>query len=226
MFDRVTSVLVLEPHPDDLAIGCGGLVARLTDRGAKVHTLLFSDVPERYRKIYDDSGEYRDYSAQARRTEAEAADSVLGVASRSIAFTADWHHRLDALPASELIDCIERRVSEVGADLVLVPARSYNQDHRAVHDAFLSVMRPHFFRGAAVAYETTMERDFTPTLVVPLAREDLARKLDACSRYVTQLGAAEHLFSLETVELSARYRGRLGFTPAAEAFELLRGTWA
>lgn len=225
MLVDVTCVLVLEPHPDDLAIGCGGLVQRLVEQGAEVHGLLMSRVPEKYTKIYDESRQYATYSGSDRMDEAHQADELLGVTGRTVAFGAEWHHRLDAMPVAELVDAIEQCVSRVSPDLVLVPARSYNQDHRAVFDAFQAVMRPHFFRGTVLAYETTMEREFEPTVLVPLQDRHLERKLDACSRYQTQLGSPEHLFSLETVELTARHRGRLAYTSAAEAFNLLRGSF-
>lgn len=225
MLATVTRVLVLEPHPDDLAIGCGGLVRRLRDQGAEVHTLLLSEVPETYRKIHDREDGYVPYSGTDRMREAAAADAILGVGSRTVAFGPEWHHRLDALPASTLIDAIEDCVGRVQPDLVLVPARSYNQDHRAVHDAFQAVMRPHFYRGTVLAYETTMERDFEPNVVVALTEQQLRDKLDGCRAYVTQLGSPEHMFSLDTIDVAARYRGRLVHAPAAESFQLIRGTY-
>jgi hypothetical protein len=69
-----------------------------------------------------------------------------------------------------------------------------------------------------------MERDFEPNVIVSLSDEGLARKLAACRQYQTQLGTPEHLFSLDTIELTARHRGRLAYTAAAEAFQLLRAT--
>ena len=198
---------------------------RLVHQGAEVHGLLLSGVPDKYTKIYDRDGGYVPYSGDDRMREADAADRILGVCSRTVAFGPEWHHRLDSMPATTLIGAIEECVTNVRADLVLVPARSYNQDHRAVYDAFQAVMRPHFYRGMALAYETTMERDFEPNLLVPLTEQQVHRKLDGCRAYQTQLGSPEHLFSLETVELVTRYRGRLACTAAAEAYELIRGTY-
>jgi len=225
MLATVTRALVLEPHPDDLAIGCGGLVQRLVHQGAEVHGLLLSEVPDKYTKIHERDGGYVTYSGGDRMREAKAADRILGVSSRTVAFGPEWHHRLDSMPATTLIGAIEECVENTSADLVLVPARSYNQDHRATYDAFQAVMRPHFYRGMALAYETTMERDFEPNLLVPLNEQQVQRKLDGCRAYQTQLGSPEHLFSLETIKLTARYRGRLAYTAAAEAFELIRGTY-
>ena len=224
VLSTVKRVLVLEPHPDDLAIGCGGLVQRLVDQGAEVHGLLLSEVPDKYTKLYERDGGYIPYSGADRMREAEAADEILSISGRTIAFGPEWHHRLDALPSTNLIDAIEESVARVRADLVLVPARSYNQDHRAVYDAFQAVMRPHFYRGAVLAYETTMEPEFSPNFLVSLTENQVKGKLKACRQYCTQLGSSEHLFSLDTIEVAVRYRGRLAYAPAAEAFQVVRGT--
>jgi LmbE family N-acetylglucosaminyl deacetylase len=225
MLSRVRTALVLEPHPDDLVIGCGGLTQKLVSQGASVHCLLMSAVPPTYRKIYDDKGDYRAYGGDVRMKEADRAAEILGVATRTTAFGAEWHHRLDAMPRCDLISAIEKSVRERKPDLLLIPERSFNQDHIAVFEAVQAVMRPHFYRGMVLAYETTMEREFEPNVLVPLTEKEATKKLAACAAYETQLGTANHLFSLETVELSMRYRGRLAYADAAEAFRLIRASF-
>jgi LmbE family N-acetylglucosaminyl deacetylase len=225
MFSEVKSVLVLEPHPDDLAIGCGGLTQRLVANGSRVHCLLLSAVPPQYRKIYDESGSYVTYDGAGRMAEADRAAKILGLSGRTIAFGHEWHHKLDALPRSELIGAIERSIRELAPQLVLVPERSFNQDHIAVFEAFQAVMRPHFYRGMVLAYETTMEREFEPNVLIALGPEQVRRKLEACGAYKSQLGTPNHLFSLETMELAMRYRGRLIYADAAEAFRLIRAAY-
>ena len=99
------------PIRTTLAIGCARLVQRLVDQGAEVHSLLLSEVPPTYSKIYDASGEYRQYAGDVRMGEAAQADRTLGLTGRTTAFGSEWHHRLDALPAAELIGAIEKGVS-------------------------------------------------------------------------------------------------------------------
>ena len=225
MLSQARKVLVIEPHPDDLVIGCGGLARKLVEQGTHIHCLLMSAVPPAYRKIYDETGDYASYDGAARMREAERAAEILGIAGRSTAFGHDWHHRLDAMPRSELITAIEAAVRRENPDLILIPERSFNQDHVAVFEAFQAVMRPHFFRGMVLAYETTMEREFEPNVIVPLTPEQMKTKLEACNAYKSQLGTPNHLFSLETMEISMRYRGRLVYAEAAEAFRLIRATF-
>ena len=40
---KVNNVLVLSPHPDDDALGCGGLLAYLSEEGAKIRVVYFDD---------------------------------------------------------------------------------------------------------------------------------------------------------------------------------------
>src|SRR5688500_615496 len=123
MLSSVTRALVLEPHPDDLAIGCSGVVQRPLEQDAEVQVLLTAEVPPKYSKIYDESATYAEYAGDDRMREAESADRILGVRRRSVAFGSEWHHRLDALPAAELIQSLEEHVAGFAPDLVLVPAR-------------------------------------------------------------------------------------------------------
>lgn len=226
MLTSVRKAVVLEPHPDDLAIGCGGLVQKLVAQGSEVHALLLSAMPPSYRKIYDESGQYTEYGGEIRMAEAEEAAKILGLHSRSVAFGHDWHHKLDAMPRYELVGAIEKYIRDKQPELVLVPERSFNQDHIAVFEAFQTVMRPHFYRNMVLAYETTMEREFEPNVIVPLTAAQFERKLKACRAFRTQLGTPNHLFSIETMELAMRYRGRLAYTDAAEAFRLVRGVFS
>ena len=40
---KVNNVLVLSPHPDDDVLGCGGLLAYLSEEGAKIKVVYFDD---------------------------------------------------------------------------------------------------------------------------------------------------------------------------------------
>jgi len=67
--ETVGQTLVLSPHPDDESIGCGGTLALLTSRGAKVEVaFLTSGAPKHDHEMRDQ-----------RRSEAKAAADVLGL---------------------------------------------------------------------------------------------------------------------------------------------------
>src|SRR5918995_4794712 len=78
------NVLVLAPHPDDEAIGCGGAVCRHTVRGDRVSVVFLT------------SGELglkhlpREEAWRVRETEAAEAASILGIANLSFLRQPDW----------------------------------------------------------------------------------------------------------------------------------------
>src|SRR4029079_1837250 len=41
--EKVTTVLALGAHPDDLELGCGATLAKLAARGVRVHAVIYSD---------------------------------------------------------------------------------------------------------------------------------------------------------------------------------------
>src|SRR3954469_6212429 len=67
--DRVKTVLALGAHPDDLELGCGATLAKLSARGVAVHAVAFSDGKQGGPAGFD------------RKAATRAAVEALGVAS-------------------------------------------------------------------------------------------------------------------------------------------------
>jgi LmbE family N-acetylglucosaminyl deacetylase len=78
------NVLVIGPHPDDEAIGCGGKISLHVARGDRVLAVFLT------------SGELglkrrpRDQAWRQRETEAQAAAGVLGIADLTFLRRSDW----------------------------------------------------------------------------------------------------------------------------------------
>ena len=223
------TALVVAPHPDDEAFGCGGLIHRLKASGGKVFVL------------YMTVGTTEDFSAAGRSTAEERLAEVARVAEflrldgHAVAFPGDDHHlRLDALPRRTLIHAIERgselALERIRPDVVLVPGGSdYNQDHQAVSEATITAVRP----GApehkcsppvVLTYELPCSQWHvgdalpSPSLFVRLDPADLRAKLGALELYRSQLKSARGPLSRRGVELLAGYRGLQCGAEAAEAF--------
>lgn len=134
---RAKSVLVLAPHPDDETLGCGGLLAQLTEGGAVARVLFLSDGGGAL------VGRRRDEYSTRRRQEAEAAGRQLGIAG------ADF---LD-LPDGRLVDHLGaiaqglcRALLSLRPDLLLLPSPvEASEDHRAAFAGshrLLTAVRP------------------------------------------------------------------------------------
>lgn len=131
---RLSPALVVAPHPDDESLGCGGLLALLTDAGVELHALLITDGAASHPCS-------RRFDAAARRALRDA----------------EWRQALTCLglddSASHRLGCPDGRVpiageagfapavadlaavvDAIGPGLVLLPwRRDPHRDHRASH---------------------------------------------------------------------------------------------
>lgn len=126
-------VLVLAPHYDDEVLGCGGLLARLAARGARVRVLFLTDGAA---AVGPDEPP-ADHAARRRR-ESDAALAVLGLdeaAHLDLPDAALERHR------DELAESIRREIVDLTPDLLLVPSPLESTgDHRAAFAALHAVL--------------------------------------------------------------------------------------
>jgi LmbE family N-acetylglucosaminyl deacetylase/glycosyltransferase involved in cell wall biosynthesis len=129
------SVLVVAPHYDDEVLGCGGLVAALTAKGAAVRVLFLTDGSGGVESVEDRAA----YAAR-RREEAAAALAVLGVSGSEHLALPDGEL---ARRGAELREALERALLALRPDLVLVPSPlEATLDHRAAFAALFGVVSP------------------------------------------------------------------------------------
>lgn len=126
-------VLALAAHPDDEAVGCGGLLALLADAGAEVHVCFATD---------GEGTIGADLPAaevgRRRRAEAEAACRVLGTRPPRFLGHPDGHL---AEHADALARDIQALVDELDPEVVIAPWElDGHPDHRAVHAAVPSTV--------------------------------------------------------------------------------------
>jgi LmbE family N-acetylglucosaminyl deacetylase len=117
------TVLVIAPHPDDEAIGCGGAVCLHRRRGDSVSAVFLT------------SGELglkhlpREEAWRVREREAEAASGVLGLGGITFLRLPDWFLGERTAEAAEALRPVLRRAAP---GLVYVPhAGEWHPDHRA-----------------------------------------------------------------------------------------------
>jgi LmbE family N-acetylglucosaminyl deacetylase len=127
--------LVLAPHADDDLLGCGGLLARLAERGADVRVLFLTD-SSGGDEVTDDREAY----GCRRRDEAIRALAVLGIENVRNLDIPDGrlaHH------VEEASEEIRGALLELRPDLVLSVSPLENTgDHRAAFSALYRVLAP------------------------------------------------------------------------------------
>ncbi len=198
-----TRVLAIGAHPDDVEIGAGGLLARLSRLGHRVVAVVSAP------------SETKERIAEAQRS-AELLGAELVMLQGSDAM------RVEDLPMYKLVARMDELVASVQPELVFTHAKhDRHNDHRVVHEATLAALRRTPCN--VLAFPSTPElnaawnsvgecfADITDTLEIKLA---------ALRLHTTQV--AKGIVDVESCRDLARALGRMSGVPYAEAFQALR----
>jgi LmbE family N-acetylglucosaminyl deacetylase len=142
--------------------------------------------------------------------------------------------QLDHVPAIEIIQRLEKDVTELKPDIVYTHhPGDMNSDHRVVSHALLAAIRPMTARGRiheVLAFETPSSTDqapnmppysFEPNCFVAV-HEVWKHKIEALAIYSNEIMDFPHPRSLKMIEALAMKRGAECGFPMAEAFCLIR----
>ena len=189
-------LLAFGAHPDDIEFGCGGVIARETQAGRKVHFVVCS------------RGEAGTYGTPKQRTaEAKRAAAILGATIDFIELDGDAHLEIRAAHAIKLAGIMRR----IKPGIVLAPSLVENQhpDHaklgRIVRDAArlaryggLKELRrspPHAIE-QLFFYAVTPEaepRDISPVLIDVSAPEIISAWTGAMTAHQSQVRARNYI---------------------------------
>ncbi len=218
-------VLIIAPHMDDEALGCGGCIAKHVENGDDVYVCFIAH------RIYNHKFDEKKNDIEVQS--ALAAKEILGY--KEAKFLGLNDERLDAA-LQDVIIPLEEYFHSIAPEVVYINhGGDINQDHQAVFSAAMVVMRT--FTSSSIkkilSYEVPSSteqssqlniRSFIPNYYVNI-EEHLDKKLEAINCYETEIRKFPHPRSSEGVEVLARKRGtEIGFS-AAEAFVLIRGKW-
>lgn len=221
-------VLIISPHQDDETIGCGGLIQKVTSSGGKVHIAVLTSVDTGV-KFNKSNGNYQQYDGRLREKEFKNAVHTLAHSPECVTweyyFDGAYHHRLDKVCISDIINRIEQTILQFRPNILLLPSETWDQDHRITNQACMSVIRPHFYSGTVLAYEVIGENNsFVPNYYLNLSEEEVQRKTKAFACYASQNQQKLHAVSASSIYDKMKYRGKMIFKDFAEAFMVLRVT--
>jgi len=204
----VAEFLVISPHVDDEALGCGGIL------------------DERFHVHYCGVEEHRVVDRDTRLAEAAACAAFLG-----FSYSINLDNAVNAYRLEALVGQLEAVVNEHRPVTVFAPCASYNQDHRTVLDAALTALRPHdtnhqvanvlLFEQVHVGLwphreDLTRGRTQQPTCFFPI---DIERKLEGYRRHASQQRAMRSEGAVRTL---ATWRGLQAGFEHAEGFVAVR----
>jgi len=195
-------VVAFGAHPDDLEVGCGGLLARLASEGSDV-TMVVSSIPNLF---------------ETRVDEARRGAEILG--GHLVFAQGEQCIRVDDIPMYELVARYDRILEEHAPDLVLTHIdNDLHSDHYRVHRATISAMRNASCDLLAFSAQPdlsakprrvgTFFADITSTIDV---------KLESLRAHASQIGPT----TIDSRRDMARAIGRTCGATYAEAFEVLR----
>lgn len=182
----MVDLLVIAPHPDDAEIHCGGTIAAHVRHGASVAVVDATRGELASRGTPDE-----------RAVEAAAAAKILGLSRRdNLALRDGYLSTGDTAARDAIIDCLRRYQPTT---VIALTAHARHPDHIALAGLVQSAIKGaelHGLKTAHPAWRGTRlwwceaELRVTPSFLVPLTREDWARKMDAVRCYGSQLHRA------------------------------------
>lgn len=202
------NVLVLCPHPDDEAIGCGGTIKLLTLKGTQVDVLFFTDGESATGANIPSSQKME--MAQRREKESEKARDLLGVRSLYRLHAKDGELHRDYQLTKKLHEFFTRQTY----DAVFCPWElDGHSDHRASFQAFKKVLQTMKTEPEIWFYETWSPLLANRSVIID---ETFPDKVKAINAYQSQTQLIDYVSKVEGL---AKYRSLL--TPThqfAEAF--------
>jgi LmbE family N-acetylglucosaminyl deacetylase/ActR/RegA family two-component response regulator len=195
------TVLAIGSHPDDVEIGCGGVLLRHSSVGHDVHLLTLT------------SGEAGG-DAGIRAAESERAAELMSAEL----------HMLDLADTAitetgETVRAISEVVERVKPTTIYTHSvRDVHQDHRAAHNASLVAARrvPRIY-----AYQTPSTTvEFRPSRFISID-DVLERKIEAIGAFESQTAVRSYL-APDLLNATARYWGRFATSLFAEPLEVIR----
>jgi LmbE family N-acetylglucosaminyl deacetylase len=140
--NMVASALVVAPHPDDEALGCGGTVALLVRHRAAVHVVFVTDGGASHPS--HPSASRLDIAA-LRRAEARLATGALGVAWERVFFLDERDGTLGDLGEERARDVVARiagLLTRLAPEAILLPCRrDGSSEHAASFDLVSRALR-------------------------------------------------------------------------------------
>jgi LmbE family N-acetylglucosaminyl deacetylase len=215
--------LFISPHPDDVEIGCGGLMYKMSKAG---HTVDIAVVCGSGTLAMASGSKV---SWTTRMDEQKKAAEVLKVSNIHWLNFASASN-FDQQPISKLVTALDAVLRE-GYDEIYIPLPSHAKDHNVVWEACTAALRPTKAEGASVyAYEQPTQYHgpqlgfaINCTRYVGLVSEDLEAKLAAYACHASQVsGREKSIVGYDGLVTLAKTRGLQMGKGIAEAYVPIR----
>jgi len=195
-------ILAIGAHPDDIELGCGGVIKRHILMGDDVHYIVATN------------GE-KGGNEQKRIIEAKKAAKMMGTKSIEFLNLPDTLILHDGNTVERLDNVIKKRSPSI---VYVHSLNDYHQDHSNIAKSAISASRN--MRNSILCYEapsTTLE--FTPIAFKNISKT-FKDKIECINQFVSQ-ERKDYVERQSIIDL-AKFRGKTINVEYAEAFEVVR----
>ena len=208
IFEKINTVLVLAPHPDDAEFGLGGTISKLIENGKEVHVITFSLCEKSTPKGFE--------IGQIEQEMYESMNKLNIPKSNLIVF--DFPVREFPAFRQEILEKIILERNRIQPDLVFIPSSDdIHQDHQTIHNEGVRAFKFNNLLGYEMPWNNF---GFTSYIYNSLEVRHLNNKLNAIACYKTQ--GFRPYSSPDYIKSLAVLRGGQVLKKYAESFELVR----
>ncbi len=206
------TVMILMAHADDEALGCGGYIPILVNRGCNVSLIIASNCLVTARG-----------KMQNNKDAVSKSCKILGIQNVFYLDLEDQH--FEKYLVSDIVNRIE--AFEINPNLIISHVSSdLNLDHRIIHDCAKivgrSINRQIKILGCEVPNTSAWNaRPFNANFYVDITAT-IQKKVDAFSCYKNELREFPHPWSSKGLLITAQQRGMEAGLEYAEAYEVIR----
>ncbi len=217
-------ILIVAAHPDDEVLGCFGTVANFIKHGWEAYSLILSCGKT-------SRGTECESEIEQLQAEMDLANSLIGI---SKVFQRDFpDNSFDTVSLLSIVKEIEKIKCELKPEIIFTHSASdMNIDHQLTHKAVLTATRPMQDECVKTIYSMEIPSStewgcfeaanaFVPNVFFDVC-DTIDLKIDAMSKYKSELRQYPHPRSLQHIKELARVNGAKVGLGYAESFMLIR----
>jgi LmbE family N-acetylglucosaminyl deacetylase len=222
-------VLIVVAHPDDEVLACGATIAKLSSEGYECYTLILGE-GKTSRLDFRDKALVHDELDEL-SLEIERANKLIGVKK---VFTSTFpDNRFDSVDLLDIVKEIEKIKELIKPEIIFTHhIGDMNIDHQITHKAVLTATRPvedecvKKIYSCEVPSATEWNSYSHETIFIPNVFFDVTKtidiKINAMSKYKSELREFPHPRSLEYIKILAQLNGAKVGLKYCENFKLIR----
>lgn len=219
-------ILIVAAHPDDEVLGCFGTVARLIKEGYEAYTLILGEGKtsrDEQRVLENKKDEIKTLN-----NEIHSANMLIGIKKVFVESFPD--NRFDSVDLLDIVKVISKVKNEVNPDIIFTHYENdLNIDHQITYKAVITATRPMVDESVKEIYsfeilsstEWNYPLTFSPDTFFDIA-DTIELKIQAMSKYSSELCEYPHPRSLEGITLNAKYQGMRVGKEYVEAMKSVR----